>query len=255
MSGQDKGISGSLHVENSTTKPKGESQQIDEQVVSDYLRRHPDFFENRPSLLTDLRVPHNATGAVSLVERQVALLRKSNESRQEQLDALIQIARENDQFNSLLHKLTLSLIKSADLEAILATLSKRLTKDFGADLVVIKLFSTAMSVPNSTELAARPEFVTDVDAFCGPFQRLLSNSKPYCGRLKSDQLKVLFDERAESVGSTALLPLGKNGCLGMLVIGSYERNRYNAGADTAFLHRMAETIAAALDKHLTATGD
>ena len=50
------------------------AQAIGEQDVADYLRRHPDFFEDKPTLLADLRVPHATGTAVSLVERQVAVL-------------------------------------------------------------------------------------------------------------------------------------------------------------------------------------
>ena len=47
-----------------------------EREVADFLRRHPDFFERHLALLTELVVPHSGrTGAVSLLERQVTVLR------------------------------------------------------------------------------------------------------------------------------------------------------------------------------------
>ena len=97
-----------------TTAPESEKiiQSIGEQGVADYLRRHPHFFENKPSLLADLRIPHSAGSAVSLVERQVAVLRDSNANLKTQLEGLIQVARENDKLNNLLHNLTLRLIDS-----------------------------------------------------------------------------------------------------------------------------------------------
>ena len=66
-----------------------------------------------------------------------------------------------------------------------------------------------LSSPQDTSLATGPEFVTDVDAFCGLFQRLLSSGKPYCGQLKAEQLEALFGEQAGEVGSTALMPLSR----------------------------------------------
>jgi uncharacterized protein YigA (DUF484 family) len=47
-------------------------------IVSDYLREHPDFFEQHPDVLRDLKISHVGDGAVSLVERQVAVLRERN---------------------------------------------------------------------------------------------------------------------------------------------------------------------------------
>lgn len=247
MSSQEEtGISGTSGTDKDI---QNASMLVNDQSVEDYLRRHPEFFQDKPSLLTDLRIPHHAGNAVSLIERQIQALRDSNESRQAQLDALIQIARDNDALNSRLHLLTLELMESENLEAMLAIISKRLRKDFNADLVELRL----LSEPLTEASTALPEEVSDIDAFCEQFQRLLGSGKPYCGRLKNEQLKVLFAERGEAIGSTAILPLGNDGNIGLLAIGSFERTRFSAGADTDFLVRMAEIISTALSKHLKLT--
>ena len=75
-------------------------------------------------------------------------------------------------------------------------------------------------------------------------------AKPYCGRLKDEQLQILFTDRAGDIGSSALLPLGNEGSLGLLAIGSLDRNRFTIGTDTHFLARMAEIMSAAMGKHL-----
>ena len=51
-------------------------EQINAEQVADFLRRHPAFFVEHDELLADLIVPHEAGHAVSLVERQVKLLRE-----------------------------------------------------------------------------------------------------------------------------------------------------------------------------------
>jgi uncharacterized protein YigA (DUF484 family) len=219
---------------------------LDEQGIADYLRRHPAFFEDKPVLLADLRVPHTAGTAVSLVERQVAVLRESNASLQEQLESLLQVARDNDKLNSLLHKFTLRMIESESLDALLALVNKKLRHDFSADLVAVCLLADA----KDQTPVSRDEFPTDADAFRGLFQRLLGTGKPYCGQLKKEQLDALFGEQAESVSSSALLPLGAGGGLGMVVVGSFERDRYHAGIDTAFLQSMSDVIAACLSEYL-----
>jgi len=231
-----------------TNTPEAESSaaSLDEQGVADYLRRHPTFFEDKPTLLADLRIPHTTGSAVSLVERQVAALRDGNAKLKQQLEGLIQVAHENDRLNALLHKLTLKLLDCRALDALLALIDKQLRRDFSADLLAIRL----LGEPTDRALLSHPEFPADADAFRGHFQRLLSAGKPYCGRLKSDQLEVLFGEQAEGIASSALLPLGKGGELGLLVIGSTERDRYHTSIDTAFLTRMAEVIATAMGQFL-----
>lgn len=243
MSNQESGMSGTKGVEKEIHKA---GLQVGEQGVADFLRRHPEFFEDKPSLLADLRIPHHAGNAVSLIERQIQALRESNESRQAQLDALIQIARDNDTLNYRLHQLTLQLMECEELDSMLTIISNRLRKDFSADLVEIRLLASPLN-DNQSPL---PEFVADVDAFCGQFQRLLGVGKPFCGRLKTEQLHLLFADRAEAIGSTALLPLGKDGMMGLLAIGSFERGRFSVSVDTDFLGRMADIISVALKKHL-----
>jgi len=247
VSNQDSGVTEASGTEKGL---RDVSAQIGEQGVANYLRSHPNFFEDKPSLLSDLRVPHQTGSAVSLVERQVATLRESNENRQAQLDGLIQIARDNDRLNTHLHQLTLQLMEAGELETLLSIISDRLKDDFDADLVSVYLSCSPVSEAHSS----LPEFVTDIAAFNRSFKSVLKNTrggtKPYCGRLKSEQLQVLFVGRAEEVGSSALLPLGDKDSFGLLAIGSLDRNRFTLGTDTHFLARMAEIISAALGKHL-----
>lgn len=65
-------------------------------IVSDYLREHPDFFEQHPDVLRDLKISHVGDGAVSLVERQVAVLRERNSELRRRFDALISTAEQNE---------------------------------------------------------------------------------------------------------------------------------------------------------------
>jgi len=220
--------------------------QPDEQNVADYLRRHPDFFEDKPTLLADLRVPHAPGPAVSLVERQVAVLREGNASLKKQLEGLVQVARENDALNTLLHKFILRIIECDSLGALLALIDKQLRRNFSANLVAVRLL-VGVNDDTSTD---RDEFPVDADALCGLFRRLLRGGKPYCGQLSDEQLTTLFGEQAESIASSAVLPLGKQGNLGFLAIGSFEKDRYHTSMDTSFLDNLAEVITVAMDKYL-----
>ena len=60
-------------------EPPRPDTQLPEQAVVDYLTAHPDFFTRHPQLLRDLSLPHDSGNAVSLIERQVELLRKQAE--------------------------------------------------------------------------------------------------------------------------------------------------------------------------------
>ncbi len=221
-------------------------QDIDEQAVAEYLRDHRDFFEHNLWLLPELYLPHESGGAISLVERQVAMLRTQHETQKTQLEELVQVARENERLNTQLHQLTLLLMGCEGLEGLMTLLVSRLRRDYSADVAILHL----LAPPRDEHLATHAEFVRDTDTFRGPFQHMLSTGRPFCGRLKEEQREILFGERADAVGSGVVLPLGKEGRVGLLAIGSGDTNRFTPGSDISFLTRMAQVIAAALAGHL-----
>ncbi|VAW98441.1 hypothetical protein MNBD_GAMMA20-1781 [hydrothermal vent metagenome] len=223
-----------------------DTQAISEQVVAEYLRDHRDFFAHNLWLLPDLYLPHESGSAISLVERQVAMLRTQNEVQKTQLEELLQVARENDRLNIQLHQLILLLMECSDLEGLMTLLVSRLRRDYSADVAALHLLAS----PRDGRLATHAEFVRDSDTFRAPFQHMLSTGRPFCGRLKEEQREILFGERADAVGSGVVLPLGRGGCIGLLAIGSGDTNRFAPGSDISFLTRMAQVIAAALAGHL-----
>ena len=57
---------------------------IDDDRIAEHLVAHPDFFERNASVLARLRLPHQrGSAAVSLVERQVLVLREKNKVTEE----------------------------------------------------------------------------------------------------------------------------------------------------------------------------
>ena len=72
------------------------ASEVTAEVVSDYLRDNPDFFNQHPEVLSELKITHVGDGAVSLVERQVATLRERNAELRRRLDALMSVAEQNE---------------------------------------------------------------------------------------------------------------------------------------------------------------
>src|SRR5690554_3034051 len=61
-----------------TRMSKASPSQLSAAEVAEYLRQNPAFFVEHDDLLADLLIPHQSGQAVSLVERQVKLLRERN---------------------------------------------------------------------------------------------------------------------------------------------------------------------------------
>ena len=95
---------------------------LDDELVADYLRRHPDFFMQQADLLAELRVPHARGSTVSLVERQMSLLRERSLDLQQRMQRLVEVARDNDRLFELTRQLTLDLLDADSLESLVATL-------------------------------------------------------------------------------------------------------------------------------------
>ena len=51
------------------------SNELSAQEVASYLKANPEFFIKQEDLLADLSLPHKSGKAISLLERQVTILR------------------------------------------------------------------------------------------------------------------------------------------------------------------------------------
>ena len=216
---------------------------LSEDSIADYLKSHPDFFERHGALVLGLKVPHRAGGAaISLVERQVAMLRQRNAQLERQFKDLVTVAKENDSLVEKIHQLCLKLMRAPTLAVRLEHLETGLREDFAAERAVLVLF------PDAPAAAVREGFVRrmgsdDVDV--RPFATFLRAAKPRCGPLR-DRQKNIFDRDADTVSSAALVPLGPESKLGFLIIGSRDPDHFHPGKRMDFLARLGEVLSVAI---------
>jgi len=223
---------------------------LDAETIAEYLHQNPEFFEENPDVLAELNISHQVSGAISLVERQLGTLRDQNKKSKAQLESLIQIARDNDKLNERMHRLILSLMDANSLNDIYIALDDSLRGDFEADAVTIKLFvdPSQVNIDPDSDLI-QTIFVPLEDPCLDSFKNILSHEKPVCGPLKPEQLSYLFDDQADAIKSTALIPLGgdlcsSTGCnyLGILAIGSHDENRFHSNIGTLFLNNLGDIL-------------
>lgn len=219
-----------------------------EQTVSDYLLTHPEFFETHTDILARLKVPHPSGHAVSLIERQVEVLRQQHRQAERKLVDLIEVARANDALIERIHRLAVALLENRTLPECLYALAEEMRSRFGADEVTVFLFSEEETVAD----AGPARWLNPDDEGMEQFREFLKAGKPHCGRLRAPQLEFLFADQAERINSAALIPLGERGKLGVLAVGSHEAERFSPTLGTAFLVRIGELVAAALRPLLSA---
>lgn len=231
---------------------------MQDHTIVDYLRNNPEFFNTHGRLLADIRVPHQADGAVSLIERQVTVLRDQNRELKRQLQALVQVARDNDTLNHRIQHFTLSLMEAKGLTATLRILDEGMREDFHADMLSLCLFRRlplAARAGLNDILPLREMSADNTDT--AAFATLLATGKPLCGHLRRGQSKFLFGEQADNVGSAVVLALNAGGGdstperLGLLGIGSLDGKRYHAGMGTLFLSHLGDLVGRAIARHLS----
>lgn len=206
--------------------------------VITYLQEHPDFFNEHPEILSELDIPHATGPAVSLVERQVSVLREQNQQINRRLHELIEIARLNEELARRMHQLSLTLMDAGDPREIFKTLYDNLTRNFHADRVVVRLFAD----PAFLDIDAGEEFAGADNPGWSLFKAIINNRHPLCGRMKHQQQVFLFGDDGDNIASSVMMPLKGDNWSGILAIGSFDPDRFQPGMGVELLANLGEIL-------------
>lgn len=229
-------------------KPDFIEESLSDQDVREYLEANPDFFEHHGALLSSLSVPHGSGEAISLVERQVSVLRQKELKLERQLKDLIEVARSNDTLVAKIHELSLQLLAAKDLNSTIAVIEQAMRSGFGADLSILALFGDPTMFEDIDGGRFFHVIERDSDKL-KPFDTFLNGNGPRCGQVRDSQREFLFQTDSDDIGSVALIPLGDNAQIGFLAIGSADADRFHPGMSIDFLARVGDLVARALERH------
>ena len=228
------------------TYEKPSIADISADQVAAYLKLHPDFFLKRDDLLTELQVAHPAGGAVSLLERQVSVLRERSVDLRHRLNSLLDNARNNDRLFEQTKQLVLKLLEAQSLDQIVDTFKHSLEQEFQID------FASLVLIGNPAQYRGlRARMVTLGDARA-QIEGLLKSSRAVCGVLRPEEVKFLFPEHSRQIGSAAVIPLSFGQPLGVLAIASTDPHYFRSSMGTLFLGYIGEVINGLLPKYLKA---
>lgn len=218
-------------------------EALQEADVADWLAARPDFFEHHADLLADVKVRHPHGGrAISLVERQVLVLREKHRALELRMAELIRIGQENDAIGDRLQRLTRDLLRARDPLELPALLADGLREGLAVPQVAIRLWGIA-DVPEP--------FGLDVSADLR--RRTHEATQPYCGPNAHPEAAGWLPGAGAETGSLATIALrvGANPeTFGLLVMGSPDPGRFQAGMGTTFLERLGEIASASLSRLL-----
>jgi len=243
-----------VEEKNKLNTPESEPQiqiesQVDfEQAIVDYLLQHNNFFQDKNDLIERLSLTHPAGQAVSLIERQVDILREKNTQINKQLSDLFSIAKDNETSTQKMHNLILSLLSCHHFHEVASLLQSRLVSDFSVDSVLLKLFSIDKLLLDSSSLVCIDGQSTEAKVL----QKLIYKREPVCGYFKQLDNEELQTTKQFDIKSMAVMPLfvDKNNCFGALILGSEDKQHFRPDSGTLFLKNLAEVVSYTLVKYL-----
>jgi uncharacterized protein YigA (DUF484 family) len=217
----------------------------EEQNVAQYLQHNVDFFERHPQLLARMRVQHPRNAStVSLIERQVEVLREKYEEQAQKLADFVRVARANNLLAEKIHRFTRRLLKTTMRADAITEIEASLREDFDTFHAVLVLAINGDPLVPDADRFVRS--ISSADSNYRSFESLFAAAKPRCGQIRDSQREFLFGAEAVDIGSVALIPLSSIPAPGLLALGSVDRDRFHPGMSTEFLLRMGELISDAL---------
>jgi uncharacterized protein YigA (DUF484 family) len=219
-----------------SAKQNNDKNTVSAEQVAQYLKEHPDFFINRDSLLEKITLPHESGKAISLLERQVKILRERSIESRHTLNALMENAKYNDQLFNVTRALILALLIEDDVSQIASATEANLNTQPGIDASAVILFKTDHLYNVENTRLESTEFLQD------DFPTLLRDRKTICKSIEKETASFLFPHRGSSIRSVALCPIGRERMLGVLAIGNKAHDYFNADLDTLFLDFIGEVL-------------
>ena len=199
---------------------------LDPKDVEAFLRAHPNFLQDRPGLLAVLNLPHGGEGAVSLVERQVSVLRERNIASRQKLAELSDIGKENDRLLDATRNTILALLAGENRTDLNRIWRDQVTGTFQAEMGALVWLDGASDDAEEVLLASK----------------LIRQGGGFSGVLRPEEMQRVFGTAAAE-GSAALVAIrsGEDD-IGVLGVGSHDTQRYQAEDGTLFLEYLAEVI-------------
>ena len=228
-----------MSEEFSTAKDLSGRAEVDvtEKQVVKYLQNNPKFFARHHELLSRIKLPHESGKAISLIEKQVHILREQEVEATKKLKDLLKNAKNNDEIFAITKSLILALLNAKSLKEISASIKEQfasLTNIDACEIIFVSCPNLSMSDTVRIET---------LDTVMEKYSDALRLKKTYCGKLGTAQIRHLFQTTGKSVASTALCPVINNGePVALLALGNETENYFNIHLDTLFLDFICQVV-------------
>jgi uncharacterized protein YigA (DUF484 family) len=224
-----------------TAKKENPAEQ---ELVRDYLTKNPDFFEQNSDIFEVINISHDSGKAISLVERQIGIMRERNSEMITQIDQMQAAAKENALLMEKTNRLVLNLVQANDLNSLGKALTVSLKSDFSTEFFSLTLINKDPAVTKNAI-----NFVSENEAK-SIIGNILSAKKAICGKRKHEEISLLFGNQAEEIGSVLALPLRTTNTFGVLALGHSDPEFYTKEIGTVFIDYIGDLLSELIPKHI-----
>ena len=226
------------------------SQEINEDQVVDFLRNHPDFLIQNPSLL-DVMTPPMRWSGDKVVDMQSFMLDRLRDEQDDLKDAtnlLISTTRANMMIQTRTHAAAIAILEAEDLDNLIHVICFDLPLLLDVDAVSLCFETSDKGHPGLGN--------ADIRWFAsGTIDKVLGGGNEFAKLLEytSDDGSV-FGEAAGIVQSAALARIGPGETLpaGLLALGSRIRGSFHGGQGTDLLIFLTRVLENCLIRHFPA---
>jgi uncharacterized protein len=214
-------------------------------TVARFLQENPAFFTEHAELFSALTVPHpNQSRAISLGERQIMTLRERLKELEQRLATLSYQAVTNQAVAEKLNRWCADLLAVSEASAMPDCIEAGLKKVFDIPQVSLRLWGMNVAGSESESETA------DAMAFAQSLEQ------PYCGPNKDFSVARWLPSAPASL---AIVPIKQSAhsahttgtptdTLGLLLLGSDDKERFTPDMGTTFLTTIGQLVSAALTR-------
>ncbi len=217
---------------------------LSEEQVSEYLTQNPTFFLQHENVLADMFLPHASGEAVSLLERQVSLLRERNIETRKRLSEMLEQGQRNDVLFQKTRALILALLETRSMNDLAGELKRYCIDEFQVDAAELTLVANDQTHKvNQCQVLAEKEIEMAMPM-------LLKSKEAISGVFRTEELELLFAKSINGIESASAMPIiFENKLVAVLSLGSQDAAYFSNGMDTLFLSFIADVLARLLPKY------
>lgn len=207
--------------------------------ISRFLARNPGFFLEHPELLQKISIPHILERQVSsLLEYQVVYLQKQIRNLEKDNACLNQAIDEHRNLGERIHGFILEILGSESVDELYNILQIGLKKYYSSDRLVLLIFDK----PGLCSRHADMHYPDSGSGLRFMFTEVLHRGKPLCNSLQEEHIEALFSSGNIEIQSTVILPMVYKGQKILMVLGSYDKNRYCHGIELDLLQLVTRIV-------------